>query len=556
MHLALACVARSVHADPEVALDRLEPAPAGDVLIATPDFDAQGHRELDVSLLLNYAHEPLALNLERTDGTSQRTVLVDHELLAHLGAAFVLSNAVVFDAALPAVLSQGGDEGRAGKVTLGNPKGADVGDLRLGARLALLEQKGFVPGAAFTTQLWFPTATGVYAGSRNVRASAGVAFGTDYSRFLWRLHVGARYREASGVYAGTFGSEAFSSFGLGYRVGKATFGGELLAATSMDATAGWFGGNTSHLEALLSASYELGPVRALVAGGPGLTRGAGTPAYRVLLGVNGSFELGPSGKGGAGSDRPTAAKEPAPPSDGSASGSHVAPSDRDRDGLPDAVDQCPDEPGEPDAARPGCPPDRDGDGIADAVDHCPDEPGVKSADPTRHGCPPDRDEDGIADALDACPEEKGEKTSDPKTNGCPTAVRVVGKQIVIMEQVNFATGSDVLVSESFRVLQQVAGVLGDHPEIARLAVDGHTDNVGQDKANLALSRRRAIAVVRWLVEHGVDERRLEARGFGARQPIAEVNTKEGRAKNRRVEFQVLKKTDQGARGWKDGPIDE
>ncbi len=112
------------------------------------------------------------------------------------------------------------------------------------------------------------------------------------------------------------------------------------------------------------------------------------------------------------------------------------------------------------------------------------------------------------------------------------------------------------MSESFRVLQQVAGVLGDHPEIARLAVDGHTDNVGQDKANLALSRRRAIAVVRWLVEHGVDERRLEARGFGARQPIAEVNTKEGRAKNRRVEFQVLKKTDQGARGWKDGPIDE
>jgi outer membrane protein OmpA-like peptidoglycan-associated protein len=99
-------------------------------------------------------------------------------------------------------------------------------------------------------------------------------------------------------------------------------------------------------------------------------------------------------------------------------------------------------------------------------------------------------------------------------------------------------------------------VLKEHPEIARIAVDGHTDNVGQDKANLALSRRRAIAVVRWLVEHGIDERRLEARGFGQRRPIADTKTAEGLSKNRRVEFQILKKTELGERGWKDGAVDE
>ena len=64
-------------------------------------------------------------------------------------------------------------------------------------------------------------------------------------------------------------------------------------------------------------------------------------------------------------------------------------------------------------------------------------------------------------------------------------------------------------------------MIKEHAEITRVAVDGHTDNVGQDKANLALSRRRALAVVRWLVDHGIDERRLEARGFGARRPIAD-----------------------------------
>jgi OOP family OmpA-OmpF porin len=157
-----------------------------------------------------------------------------------------------------------------------------------------------------------------------------------------------------------------------------------------------------------------------------------------------------------------------------------------------------------------------------------------------------------ATRLTLVPDEKGEA----KTQGCPVAVRVVGQQIVITDQVNFATGRDVLAPESSAVLEQVAAVLEQHPEIARVAVDGHTDNVGQEKANLALSRRRAIAVVRWLVARGVDERRLEARGFGPRRPIADTKTAEGRAKNRRVEFQILKKTELGPRGWKDGAVDE
>ncbi|GMV15522.1 MAG: hypothetical protein AMXMBFR56_37460 [Polyangiaceae bacterium] len=552
--VAALCSATLAHAEPKIALDRFEPAPAGDALLSIPDFDAKGAKKLALAGVLAYASEPLVLSIERSDGSSSRTVLVDHQLLAHLGASLTLGHWLVLDAALPTVLSQGGDPGSAGSLTIDSPSGSDVGDLRLGARLALLPQHGFSPGAAFATTLWFPTATGGYAGTGSTRAGAGVVIGTDYRRFFWRTQLGARQRQADDVYAGVFGSEAFGAFALGYRLGSAQLGAELIGATSMDAGAGWFGGNTTHLEALGSARYFLGPVAAFVGAGPGLTRGAGTPAFRVILGLNASFELASQARAssaGAGTPGPgagTPLESPIQPSG--------AVADRDRDGVPDAADQCPDVPGEPDAERPGCPRDQDRDGIADAVDRCPTEAGVASADPNRHGCPPDRDEDGIPDALDACADEKGPKTDDPKTNGCPPTVRVVGQQIVIIDQVNFATGSDVLAPESSKVLEQVAAVLTEHPEIARLAVDGHTDDVGQDKANLALSRRRAIAVVRWLVGRGVDERRLEARGFGPRRPIADPKTAEGRAKNRRVEFQILKKTELGERGWKDGPVDE
>ena len=100
----------------------------------------------------------------------------------------------------------------------------------------------------------------------------------------------------------------------------------------------------------------------------------------------------------------------------------------------------------------------------------------------------------------------------------------------------------------------MAALLKDHPEIARVAVDGHTDNRGGDAQNKALSERRARAVVDWLINHGVDARRLEAHGFGQRRPIAANITTMGRAKNRRVEFLIRLRTDRGKAGWVGGPI--
>jgi outer membrane protein OmpA-like peptidoglycan-associated protein len=97
-------------------------------------------------------------------------------------------------------------------------------------------------------------------------------------------------------------------------------------------------------------------------------------------------------------------------------------------------------------------------------------------------------------------------------------------------------------------------VIQQHPEIARVAIDGHTDDQGNAQANLELSRRRAVSVLRWMSERGVDARRLEARGFGPKRPVADNKTEAGRAKNRRVEFQILRRTPRGEAGWQEGSV--
>jgi len=311
------------------------------------------------------------------------------------------------------------------------------------------------------------------------------------------------------------------------------------------------------LEALLGARYRVGFLVFGAAGGPGLTRAPGTPSYRLLA----SIAFSPRGEApGEASDASRASTEQIASGSASNAGANggLAPDARERDtdgdGVPDAADQCPNIPGEAKAGaqRLGCPPDADGDGIADQDDQCPQVPGPASADPAHHGCPLDTDGDGVLDPVDACVNEKGPATSEPSTSGCPKALRVEGSQIVILQQVTFKTGSDVIEEVSFDLLGQLAHALTEHPEIARLGVDGHTDDVGLTASNLSLSRRRAIAVVRWLVLHGVDERRLEARGFGPRRPLVPNTSDEARTKNRRVEFTIVKRTTRGSEGWADG----
>ncbi len=221
--------------------------------------------------------------------------------------------------------------------------------------------------------------------------------------------------------------------------------------------------------------------------------------------------------------------------------------DTDGDGLVDARDLCPVEAEDVDGYldADGCPePDNDLDRLLDASDHCANEPedidGFQDAD----GCPDrDNDTDGLPDVTDRCPNEAGPQANE----GCPRVyadVEVTDTHIRIRQTIHFQTNRAVIQPQSFPILDTVAQVLRDYPNI-RVEVQGHTDDRGRDSYNLRLSQERADAVREYLERAGIDPSRMTSRGYGETRPIESNRTRSGRAVNRRVEFV---RQDQGATG--------
>ena len=118
---------------------------------------------------------------------------------------------------------------------------------------------------------------------------------------------------------------------------------------------------------------------------------------------------------------------------------------------------------------------------------------------------------------------------------------ITEKEIVIAQQVQFESDRSVIRKESDGLLDQVAAVIKDHPEIEKLEVQGHTDDTGNKQRNKVLSQGRADAVKKALVRRGVIEKKLDAKGYGQDQPLGDNTTEAGRAKNRRVQFTILQK---------------
>jgi outer membrane protein OmpA-like peptidoglycan-associated protein len=127
----------------------------------------------------------------------------------------------------------------------------------------------------------------------------------------------------------------------------------------------------------------------------------------------------------------------------------------------------------------------------------------------------------------------------PEPEAAPPQVVVTRERLVILQQVHFANDRDVILPDSFTLLDEVARVLVANPQIARVRVEGHTDSKGKPAYNTRLSKRRAAMVRGFLVKRGVEEGRLLAHGFGPERPIASNDTEEGRSRNRRVEFVIL-----------------
>lgn len=202
--------------------------------------------------------------------------------------------------------------------------------------------------------------------------------------------------------------------------------------------------------------------------------------------------------------------------------------DKDKDGVTDDKDKCPDIAGE--ISLLGCP-DKDKDGVADEDDKCPDIAGSEKY----NGCPiPDTDGDGLNNEEDKCPTIPGIF----ENQGCPEIKKEIVKKVnTAAQRIYFVTNKAVLRKSSNKTLNTIAEVLKADPNL-KLSIAGHTDNKGSKGVNNVLSTKRAEAVKKYLVKIGVSEDRLKAEGYGSSRPVADNATAAGRAKNRRVEMRL------------------
>lgn len=218
--------------------------------------------------------------------------------------------------------------------------------------------------------------------------------------------------------------------------------------------------------------------------------------------------------------------------------------DSDEDGVPDSEDKCPNKSG--DKKTKGCP-DSDGDGIIDQDDKCSNTPGDKKFD----GCP-DTDKDGIQDDKDDCPNVKGDK----KNKGCPEKEEVIKvpekaapvevalneeEEAVLkeaFENLEFKSGTTILKETSMPSFNKLVELMKAHPAW-KLRIAGHTDSMGEEAMNMELSKVRAEAVKKSMMDKGIAENRLVAEWYGETRPIADNMYGAGRQKNRRVDLTIF-----------------
>ncbi|MGR3294606.1 MAG: OmpA family protein [Candidatus Scalindua sp.] len=168
--------------------------------------------------------------------------------------------------------------------------------------------------------------------------------------------------------------------------------------------------------------------------------------------------------------------------------------------------------------------DSDGDGVPDDEDECPGTPPGIQVDAV--GCAVDSDGDGVADDVDACPDTPEGAIVDDRGCWVVKGVKFDYKKWDVKPQFN--TNLDNIIN----ILKRTPGL--------KIRVEGHTDNIGSEKYNLKLSKKRAEAIKAYLVEKGIEKSRITSIGYGFSKPRSGNDTKEGRALNRRAELIPVK----------------
>jgi outer membrane protein OmpA-like peptidoglycan-associated protein len=474
---------------------------------------------------------------------------VKHQIIDYLSVGMEVAGRASFNVALPIAFYQGTGEDPANR---GVGEGLDVKtvsihDLRLDTRVKVYENDARKLRLGLGGAAWI--ATGDPNSFTSDDSTSGWLFGAgeyDFGKVLFAGQLGPHFRpdhSIGGANGNLFvGSELRWALGLylPLRSGRIRLGAEIFGSTGINNAGGeestFFSGRNTNLEWLAQMRLGIGQRQrtwAMFGAGTRLSGGYGSPDLRVLASIGTFFTL--KDVPGKSPDRKVSV---VPDVDDYAK-------DTDKDGYPDDIDKCPEvkEDGKPPDPSDGCPAgsDRDGDGIPDTADACPDEPEDKDNVQDNDGCPEDdADNDQIPDQEDKCPLEPGPKNKRAEKNGCPGLTKVTETgEVALLEPIQFETGKATIKAVSFPILDEVVTLMKARPKI-HMGIYGHTDDRGADDMNMRLSKDRAASVVKYIQNHGIAGSRLESEGYGETKPLETNDTPAGRAKNRRVEFKILK----------------
>jgi len=271
-----------------LALDRFDPAPAGDRMFNVPSPVVSGHLVPQASVLLDYAHNPLVFR--PATGGPGAAALVSNQLFLHVNASLALWGRVALNLEMPFALLQAGTDVHTGGQVMRAPEQAQLGDLRAGVRVRLLGE----PDDAFQVGLggyvWFPTAPADgYTGTGKVRGMPQLLLGGTGDRIVWSLMMGPKIQGEQTFAGVSTGTELDVGAGVGVRLRddrRLQIGPEVHGAFTLARGAGAANDaprRLSNLEVLADVRYRFDDVELGAGAGTGLTIGLGTPDFRGVM---------------------------------------------------------------------------------------------------------------------------------------------------------------------------------------------------------------------------------------------------------------------------------
>jgi outer membrane protein OmpA-like peptidoglycan-associated protein len=423
--IVLAARAAGAQTDPTFDVQNYRPGPSPLDLLGVERGETPGHLGFGVQLAFDYSHDPLVIS-ERTDGkwkVSSR--LIEHRLEAHLAGVIGVLRFLQLGLGIPAVLYQSGESAPDPAVGLDAVEAAAFGDIDLCAKAALPWRLKDIVGLGLSFTLGVPSGGKKrFAGDGGVTAAPSLILDLDFKVVSFVVNVGYRYRDGGKILDLEVGQEIFAAAALGVTIKSFTVMGQMMWRGS-PAHAGDENHNpvelTGGLRYLLKGHWAFA-----VGAGSSVTEGYGAPDLRVLASVG--YVSRPAAKPGDRDgdgipDDVDNCPDKAEDKDGFQDADGCPDKDHDGDGIPDKKDKCPEEPEDKDGFEDtdGCEDrDNDGDTIPDIHDECPDQPESDNDVEDGDGCPePDSDSDGIVDVADQCPDKPEDGDGFEDQDGCP-----------------------------------------------------------------------------------------------------------------------------------------